>query len=53
MLLPPVTLIFVALAMWYVLEWIAWVVLSLHCQVQTRDGGPSKRVNQPRFSMKL
>jgi len=52
-ILPPALMIILALLMWYVVEFVAWVFLEIACRMRTRRGEPSKKVNRPRLSLRL
>lgn len=52
-ILPPALTIVLALLLWYVVEFAAWIVLETSCRMRTRRGAPSRKVNRPRLSLKL
>ena len=53
LLLPPAALILTVLLVWYVLEFIAWVPLTLSKRYKTSRAQPSKRVNTPELTLSV
>jgi Protein of unknown function (DUF1353) len=51
--LPPVLPILLSLLMFHIMEWIAWVPLTITNKVKAKAHKPETRVNEPSFSWTL
>lgn len=50
---PPAVMILAALAVFYVIERVVWLLLLVGEVVRRRTGQPAKKVNQPRLQLEL
>ena len=53
LLLPAALVILVTLLVWYLIEMILYVPLSLAAQWKQKPQRPAKRVNRPRLSFRM